>query len=123
MKLYESNEFHGEAFNFGPPSNQIHSVGELVLEMSKYWDQVKWNDLSSEYQGPYESNLLKLNCDKALYYLKWHAIWDFEETVKNTSNWYKEFYENKSLNITDISTQQILEYTAKARKNKLEWAL
>jgi len=36
-------ELHGEPFNFGPPAQQNHSVLELVQEMSKHWDQVRWD--------------------------------------------------------------------------------
>src|SRR3989338_3064309 len=64
MNLHKSSALHGEPFNFGPPAQQNHSVGELVKEMENHWDQVRWEDVSAQYGGPYESGLLKLNCDK-----------------------------------------------------------
>ena len=82
MNLSARPELHGEAFNFGPLSQQNHTVMDLVTEMSCYWDQVRWEDDSESYCGPYESGLLKLNCDKALHLLKWHSSWGFEETVR-----------------------------------------
>ena len=33
----------------------------------------------------------KLNCDKALHFLDWHAVMNFEDTVNMTSEWYKAF--------------------------------
>lgn len=122
IELANSNELHGEPFNFGPPTNQNYSVGVLVDEMSKYWDKVKWRDLSSSYVGPYESGLLKLNCDKALHYLKWSAIWDFEKTIKETSLWYRNYY-NNSQNIREFTIEQILMYMEDASKNGLKWAI
>jgi CDP-glucose 4,6-dehydratase len=110
ISLYEDPFFHGESFNFGPLSNQNHSVKELVENMAIYWDQVLWEDVSSSEIGPYESGLLKLNCDKALHYLNWTAVMDFEDTVRMTSEWYKSFYLGKD-NMAEITKSQIAEYT------------
>jgi CDP-glucose 4,6-dehydratase len=121
-KLYNSSDLHGEPFNFGPPTNQNQSVGELVTLMSSYWDKVKWNDLSSQYDGPYESALLKLNCDKAVHHLKWRAVWGFEETIKETALWYKNFYEKSEISVSEFTIQQINLYTNNAINNKIQWA-
>jgi hypothetical protein len=91
--LNESSELNGEAFNFGPLAQNNYSVGKLVSSMTEYWDKVRWEDVSAQYGGPYESGLLKLNCDKALHFLQWKATWDFEETVSKTVLWYRHFYE------------------------------
>ena len=82
MCLSDSAELHGEPFNFGPPADQNYSVASLVNQISQHWDQVRWQDVSQDGEGPYESGLLKLNCDKALHHLKWRAIWNFEQTVQ-----------------------------------------
>ena len=105
LKLTADNTLHGEAFNFGPSERNNHSVSDLVNEMSKYWKKVLWNDVSFTENVINESNLLKLNCDKAKMYLDWEAIWDFETTVKHTSNWYKSFYENNKFQ--DLLIDQI----------------
>ena len=39
----------------------------------------------------HEAGLLKLNCDKALFDLKWLPTMQFAETVKMTVDWYKAF--------------------------------
>ena len=31
--IYQSNENHGESFNFGPSNDQNHTVTELIQEM------------------------------------------------------------------------------------------
>lgn len=122
VALAESNRLHGEPFNFGPPAHQNHSVGELVQSMSAYWDAVSWEDLSSQYGGPYESGLLKLNCDKALHHLKWRANWDFAATVRETVLWYREFYESPDRSIADVTRSQIASYVESARSKGLKWA-
>jgi len=121
MSLSESPQLHGEPFNFGPPADQNHSVASLVGQMSEHWDRVRWQDVSQEGEGPYESGLLKLNCDKALHHLKWRAIWDFEHTVKETVDWYRTFYE-KPETISEKTKTQINRYQQDAAKLGLEWA-
>lgn len=121
MKLFESQQLHGEPFNFGPPAEQNHAVAELVDQMAQHWSQVKWKDVSSQYEGPYESGLLKLNCDKALAYLNWKAIMNFEETVAMTALWYKNYYEVK-IPVAEFTLNQICSYVDKATRQGLLWA-
>lgn len=122
MALRADARLHGEAFNFGPPTQQNHSVGELVAAMAKHWDRVRWEDGSSPNGEPYESTLLKLNCDKALHHLRWRAVWDFETTVRETAIWYRQYYEAPQNAIVKLSLQQIETFMADARKQELPWA-
>lgn len=113
-------ELHAEPFNFGPPAQQNHSVLELVQQMALHWDQVRWQDVSGSLVGPYESGLLKLNCDKSLHYLHWHAVMGFEDTVRMTAEWYRAYYRQPG-QIATITRSQIEAYTAIAKQQKLEW--
>ena len=113
--LSKNPKLHGESFNFGPSIQNNHSVQDLVTQMSKYWDKVKWKDVSKEYIGPYESTLLKLNCDKALYNLGWQSVLDFDDTVELTATWYNLYY-NNSNSILDVSLNQINLFTSIANK-------
>jgi CDP-glucose 4,6-dehydratase len=122
LALRGDSKLHGEAFNFGPPAQQNHSVGALVSAMATHWDMVRWEDVSSQYGGPYESSLLKLNCDKALAQLRWHSVWDFEATVRETASWYRQYYESKRGSVADFSRKQIAGYVAQARQQGLPWA-
>lgn len=123
MKLKESSALHGEPFNFGPPAQQNQSVGELVAAMSDHWNQVRWEDVSEQHGGPYESGLLKLNCDKALHHLHWRATWDFDATVRETALWYRQFYEKPSKSIADFSLRQIATYVQTAESQGAAWAI
>lgn len=122
LSLADQPEIHGEPFNFGPPAQQNHSVSELVQQMAPYWDQVRWRDVSSIATGPYESALLKLNCDKALNKLSWHAVLGFEDTVRMTAEWYQVYY-NQPKNISATTRAQIATYTAMAKQQGLTWSL
>ncbi|WP_198012763.1 CDP-glucose 4,6-dehydratase [Leptospira wolbachii] len=121
MTLVSDDRVQGEAFNFGPPAENNHSVIELVKEMSLYWDKVKYEDISESYVGPHEAGLLKLNCDKALVYLQWKAVLGFKETVQFTAEWYKTYYTN-SIEILKTTIAQIQQYQDIAKIRGLEWA-
>jgi CDP-glucose 4,6-dehydratase len=90
--------------------------------MSGHWDKVKWEDVSAQYGGPYESNLLKLNCDKALHHLRWNSVWAFEETVRETALWYRKYYESPNNSMAEFSLRQIAAYVSKAQQSGLPWA-
>jgi CDP-glucose 4,6-dehydratase len=94
ISLSQNSDLNGEAFNFGPPADQDHTVKELVDEIVTHWDGAKWLDKSQENSAPLEAGLLKLNCDKALNSLGWQATLSFKETAKWTGEWYQTFYEN-----------------------------
>lgn len=119
--LSQRPELHGEPFNFGPPAQQNHSVLELVKQMALYWDQVRWKDVSQSAIGPYESGLLKLNCDKALHHLHWRAVMGFEDTVRMTAEWYRAYYQQPT-QVATVTGTQLDAYTALARQQGLAWA-
>lgn len=108
-ELHQREELHGEPFNFGPPAHQNHTVLELVQAMSQCWDQVRWENVTGSEEQPYESGLLKLNCDKALHYLSWQAVLPFHETVRMTAEWYRSYYENPST-IQGVTLAHIRKY-------------
>jgi len=111
----------GQAYNFGPSADQNYPVSKLIDEMSKYWDLVKWNDVSNNDQHFNEAKLLKLNCEKALSDLNWRSTLQFNETVKMTVEWYKHFYQHKDLPMYDFTISQINDYTKMAKARRINW--
>jgi CDP-glucose 4,6-dehydratase len=122
MALASDAKLHGEPFNFGPPTQQNHSVLELVREMSLHWNQVRWEDVSRVTQGPYESRLLKLNCDKALHFLRWQAVMSFLDTVRLTAAWYGAYYRDPAT-IAQVTRAQVESYVNMANRQALAWAV
>ena len=121
IALSQRPELHGEPFNFGPQAQQNHSVLELVQQMALHWEQVRWQDVSGSMVVPYESGLLKLNCDKSLHDLQWHAVMGFEDTVRMTAEWYRAYFQQPD-NIAPTTNAQIAAYTAIAKQHGLGWA-
>ena len=108
--LFKTKKLNGEAFNFGPPAHQNHTVKELVDEIISHWEGAEWLDKSKENNTTQEAGLLKLNCDKALHLLDWQATLNFKETAKWTGEWYKTYYQNgpEAANLKTLN--QIQEY-------------
>ena len=117
-ELHASSKHNGEAFNFGPPATQNHSVRELVEEIKVHWVGKDWLDKSEGNQMPAEAGLLKLCCDKALHELNWQATLTFKETAKWTADWYRTFYESSSQDARDLTMSQISQYTQIAADRK-----
>ena len=118
-----NTNYHGEAYNFGPSADQNYSVSKLIDEMSKYWNKVKWKDVSKSENHVHEASLLKLNCDKALLDLEWRSTLQFQETVKMTVEWYKEFYQNKTKSMHDFTISNINSYYKLAKEKNISWAI
>ena len=104
-----------DAYNFGPPSEMNASVEELIKLSRKYWpNNAGWIDESVGVDNK-ESQLLKLNCDLALFDLKWNATLTLEETIRMTTEWYIKFIENENL-IKDFTKEQIESYCKLVKK-------
>ena len=100
---------NGKSFNFGPRDLTTKSVLDLVKKMSDYWPKVRW-EIEKTKDDFHESGLLKLNCDLANEILNWQPKLNFEETIKMTVLWYKNYYENKELNVKELTINQIKKY-------------
>lgn len=121
-ELFQNISLHGEAFNFGPRAEQNHTVKQLLEDLSTYWNFDKVDDAFTVTDNiPFhEAGLLKLNCDKALFYLKWQANMRYDQTIKFTSEWYYDFYRSTS-DIYQKTNHQIDEYETLAKENHLSW--
>jgi len=122
-ELYSNDSLHGEAFNFGPRAEQNHTVKQLLEDLSVYWnfEESKEAFCITDNIPFHEAGLLKLNCDKALFYLKWQSNLEYKDTIRFTSEWYYDFYKNREKNILDKTLKQINEYEKIAKEKELQW--
>ena len=123
MKLSESCELHGEPFNFGPRAEQNRTVLGLLEDLSQHWGFDSPEDAYSVIDNiPFhEAGLLKLNCDKALFHLRWEPTLDYTQTVKFIADWYKTYYK-ASGDIVALTRAQLRAYSDRATKSKRLWA-
>ncbi len=121
--LSRSEQYSGESYNFGPPSNQNRTVIDLITDLSRCWhsnkqDQAYRINADKNFS---EAELLKLNCDKALFDLKWESSLDYIECVNLVSDWYFQFYH--SVDALELTLSQIEQYELKAIERKRVWTL
>ncbi|NDV63049.1 CDP-glucose 4,6-dehydratase [Puniceicoccales bacterium CK1056] len=96
------------AFNFGPTLDSNRPVAELVEEILKHWPG-SWDD-RSDPNALHEASLLNLAIDKARHVLGWEPRWDFEQTIANTVDWYRQVHDNSS-NTLEMTEKQITLYS------------
>ena len=123
MNIITSNKFDGEAFNFGPKAEQNSSVADLISNISTYW---KFPFKNMPYiitkKLPFnEAGLLKLNCDKALFHLKWEAALNYEDTIKLTGQWYSNYFNDSGIDMYEYTRQQISFYEDSALATGISW--
>ena len=122
QQLYSQQNINGESFNFGPSAQHSHTVEDILRDMSKYWDI---EDPSKVYKITdnikfHEAGLLKLNCDKALFHLKWVPTLNYEQLVEFTGSWYFSFYQDQE-NMLGFTLAQIGKYEQIAISKKNQW--
>ena len=122
--LFEGLEISGESYNFGPRSDQNATVSELLEDLSSPWGFEK---VEQAYQVtgnvPFkEAGLLKLNCDKALFDLKWLPNLDYPTLIQMVGDWYYQYYKENA-DAFDLTRSQIQAYQDFATKHRIKWAL
>lgn len=116
QKLLEGKKDFASSWNFGPSDNQNLTVEELVKHANKYWSHIKYQIKINE-QDYHEANLLKIDCSKAHTLLNWYGVWDVHKTFEKTVQWYKYYYEKKSV----MTTYDLDEYILDAQKKNIVW--
>jgi len=111
---------NGEAFNFGPDAHVNQTVAELLDEMAIYWQGGQWHVPEGFEQAGREANLLKLSCDKALFYLNWRAVLEFSDTVEFTVDWYENWHTARK-DIYTYTVRQIEKYSKLAQSKGVPW--
>lgn len=117
QKIFEKDNKVSEAWNFGPTYDSNLSTKDLVKLMNKYWESIISRD-SENPLAPHESSLLMLDSSKANNLLKWAPVWDINETIKHTIDWYKSFYIKNEI----ITEKQIKIFIENAFEKDLKWA-
>ncbi|SDD24609.1 CDP-glucose 4,6-dehydratase [Paraburkholderia lycopersici] len=122
IALADNAALSGESFNFGPRAEQNRTVLDLLKDLSHHWGHDSqaqaWRVTGNT---PFhEAGLLKLNCDKALFHLRWEASLDYEACVRMVSEWYRAYYQRER-DMYELTLQQIEDYEQAAKKRGLKW--
>lgn len=91
-KMYSDIEFSG-AWNFGPDYRKRTTVRELVKTFIRLWGTGSYE--IKEVTDSKESKYLLLDTNKSREKLNWFPHFNLEESIKNTVEWYKDYYLTK----------------------------
>ena len=116
----EPNKY-SQPWNFGPQDyRNTTMVKDIVNLIIKKWGTGKWIHTSGNSKHFHESLSLILNPTKAQKILGWHTIYNLDEIISETIDWYMHFTQNTEMKKFSIS--QIENYIEKARQKNLIWA-
>ena len=90
-KMYNDIKY-SDAWNFGPENHKEITVKELVETFIGLWGSGNYS--IEEMQSYNEANYLQLDISKAKRELKWTPRYNFSVALKETVDWYKEYYRN-----------------------------
>lgn len=96
QKILEGENVN-RAWNFGPDGEM--SVLEVLQIAKQVWPKIEW-EVDNTPTHPHMVYLLKIDSTEARKILGWRPVWNMEEAVKMTINWYKLFYERNTV-VTD----------------------
>ena len=115
-------QLHGEAFNFGPLAEQNRTVAELLGDLGRHWGFAAPDEACQVIANTsfHEASLLKLNCDKALFYLRWESNLSYAETIRLVGDWYTAFY-RKRADMYAMTVEQIAAYERMGVERNRVW--
>ena len=105
-KLYENKKKFNGSWNFGPSINKSMTVKDVVRLFFKFLNYKK--KIIFKKARFKETNLLKLNSNKALKKINWKNTWNMRVSIIKTADWYLSYLKKK--NLKKITSLQIREY-------------
>lgn len=107
-KLLASDKNFAQGFNFGPNMNDVLTVGDVAKKVVQYWGKGELDFSKSD--NLHEANLLMLDIEKAKALLGWQPVYNADEAIKNTVEWYKRFYSGEKM--LEFTVAQIEQYVS-----------
>lgn len=115
MLLEGKKEFEC-AWNFGPDQDGNISVEEMLARLSMHWPETRWHITPSPQ--PHEASLLYLDSTKARTMLGWNPVWNTDNTLRITAEWYRGYLSDGRI----ASRAQLAAYLDAARAAGLAWS-
>ena len=120
-KLLEDGDSKWQSpWNFGPATQDVKNVRELVEQILRAWGTGDWVDVSSG-RHPAETRWLALDWSKAFRLLGWRPTWTFDEAVERTVRWYRAWKDGRG-DMKELCLSQIDSYEEMAARRGAPWA-
>ncbi len=108
------------SFNIGPMAEDARTVGQIADLAAAHWRKSTGQPAQWRHQpgdGIYEAKLLTLDNSKARRDLGWQPLWDVDQAMRHTVEWYAAYRQQKDMK--EFSLQQIENFSAPQLKQAL----
>lgn len=106
-ELLSGHEKYSGAWNFGPYSESITTVEDVVKKVINYYGSGSYEYSKNYTKSHHEANMLSLDISKAKYELHWNPKWGIDIAIEKTVEWYKNY---KNEDFSKLCLNQIEEY-------------
>jgi CDP-glucose 4,6-dehydratase len=97
----------GSAWNFGPEHKDYRTVSDVTTQFNSNLNLAGWEEATLD--SLHEAKFLTLDSNKAMTELNWHNKLEFEQAVRWTADWYKDYLEGKpAFEITNNQVSKFL---------------
>lgn len=104
QRLLEKNKSCADSWNFGPPSSDCSTVGDILQFLQEQWVEIDW--VVDDSQTYHETSTLCLDSAKAIHALGWRPVWSLQKALEKTAKWYASWINEGRV----ISLDQLEEY-------------
>jgi CDP-glucose 4,6-dehydratase len=111
------------AWNFGPSEVQPITTEAVVGQAIRCWGSGKWIHKPLTHTKK-ETEVLKLNWEKAANQLNWQPAYPWEKAIAQTVDWFKAYQKhrkNKKGDLYPVCVKQIQDYMEEAKKKRMAW--
>ncbi|MEW6332999.1 MAG: CDP-glucose 4,6-dehydratase [Thermodesulfobacteriota bacterium] len=123
VKLLENSEAFSGAWNFGPSEMQPMTTQAVVEHAIRCWGSGEWRHEPSAAPRK-ETEVLKLNWEKAASQLNWLPAYPWETAVTKTVDWFREYHIRRSDPRSDmypVCATDIQDYMKDAARKGMTW--
>lgn len=115
--LLEDNSLPYHSLNFGPLCDRVLNVQQIVESIKQIIPDFDFT-ITHDAKAPHEAGLLAVDSLAARESLEWQPVWDANEAVRRTTQWYYRFFKsNKVRTVADIA-----DYSKDAVNKNIIWA-
>ncbi|MDT8306272.1 MAG: CDP-glucose 4,6-dehydratase [Anaerolineae bacterium] len=125
-RLLRDGATYAGAWNFAPRESRGVTTREVVEKALALWGGGAWKPAAGA-QREKETALLRLNWDKAANHLGWRPLYDWDQALAATVDWFRVYHQRQQddagqLDMYDVCLSQIDNYTARAAASGFPWA-
>lgn len=106
--LAEGRDDAAAAWNFGPDSDGVASVAEVITQLSALWPEPAAWHTKTQAQQPHEAGLLALDSARARHLLGWRPRWTLRQTLERTVEWHSAW--RSGANMQAFTREQIVAF-------------